>query len=57
MQTALVVVIVAVAAIFLGRRLFNSVKKGGQATCGCGCSGCGCGSESQKNCDIQQNVK
>lgn len=52
MQTALVIVIVAVAAIFLGRRLFNSVKKGGQTTCGCGCSGCG--SKSQENCDIQR---
>lgn len=50
MQTAIVVVIVAAAAILLGRRLYNSIKKGGQATCGCGCSGC---AEPQENCDGQ----
>lgn len=50
MQTAIVVVIVAVAAILLGRRLFKSIKKGGRTTCGCGCSGC---AEPQKNCNSQ----
>lgn len=50
MQMTIVVVIVAAAAVLLGRRLFNSIKKGGRATCGCGGSECGC--ESHKHCVI-----
>lgn len=40
MQTAIVVVIVALAALFLVRRFYNSVQKKNASTCGCGCDGC-----------------
>lgn len=40
MQTAIVIIIVAVAAFFMIRRFYNSVKKQSASNCGCGCSGC-----------------
>lgn len=42
MQTAIVIVIVAVAAFFMIRRFYNSVSvnKKNTSTCGCGCDGC-----------------
>lgn len=54
MQTVIVILIVAVAAIYLFRRFYGSISKESQSTCGCGCDGCspsgqqdGC-SESEK---------
>jgi hypothetical protein len=40
MQTAIVVVIVVLAALFLARRFYNSVQKKNSSTCDCGCEGC-----------------
>lgn len=40
MQTAIVLVIVALAAVYLVRRFYNSVQKKSSPTCGCGCDGC-----------------
>ncbi|MGD9368484.1 MAG: FeoB-associated Cys-rich membrane protein [Desulfobacteraceae bacterium] len=40
MQTAIVIGIVALAAFFMIRRFYNSVKKRSSSACGCGCSGC-----------------
>ena len=56
MQTAIVIVIVAVAAFFLIRRFYNSVRsKGNASTCGCGCNGC---APSQKqNCSEIEDKK
>ena len=41
MQTFLVVLIVAAAVGFMGRRLYRNIKQDGTSSCGCGCSGCG----------------
>jgi hypothetical protein len=41
MQTLLVVIIVAAAIGFMGRRLYRQVKREAEPSCGCGCSGCG----------------
>ncbi len=40
LQTIIVILIVAGAAFYLGRRFFNSLKKSDSSACGCGCSGC-----------------
>jgi hypothetical protein len=40
MQTILVILIVAAAALFLIRRFYNRVAKAGRSTCGCECDGC-----------------
>lgn len=42
MQTAIVIVIVSVAAFFMVRRFYNSVwgQKKGASTCSSGCNGC-----------------
>ncbi|MGD9222818.1 MAG: FeoB-associated Cys-rich membrane protein [Desulfobacteraceae bacterium] len=40
MQTAMVVVIVALAALLLVRRFYKSVQTKTPSTCGCGCDGC-----------------
>ncbi len=45
MQTAIVIVIVAAAAYFMVRRIYNNVQKDTSSDCGCGCDGC---SPSQK---------
>nr|WP_320011799.1 FeoB-associated Cys-rich membrane protein [uncultured Desulfobulbus sp.] len=51
MQQIIVVVIVAMALFFLGRRLYNTFRHGQTPGCGCGCSGCTdrSGSKSQKS--------
>jgi len=41
MQTAIVIVIVAIAAFFITRRFYRSLKGSSASTCGCGCNGCG----------------
>ncbi len=40
MQTLIVIVIVAIAAIYLGRRFYRSIKTPQANTCSCGCNGC-----------------
>ena len=40
METLIVILIVGLAVIYVGRRFFNNLKKGSQASCGCGCSAC-----------------
>jgi len=40
MQTLIVIVIVAMAAIYLGRRFYRSIKTAQASTCSCGCSEC-----------------
>ena len=40
LQTIIVILIVAGAAFYLGRRFHNSLKKSHSSTCGCGCSEC-----------------
>ncbi|MBM9616051.1 FeoB-associated Cys-rich membrane protein [Desulfobulbus rhabdoformis] len=40
MQQIIVVVIVAGAIFFLGRRLYKTFSSGQTPGCGCGCSGC-----------------
>jgi hypothetical protein len=42
LQTIIVILIVACAAFYMIRRIYNSLKKNGSAACGdsCGCSGC-----------------
>jgi len=40
METLIVILIVGFAAIYVGRRFFNNLKKGSQSSCGCGCSTC-----------------
>ena len=49
MQTAIVIVIVAVAAFFMIRRFYRGVQKGGSSTCNCGCDGCAPGRN--QNCE------
>ena len=40
-QTIIVMLIVAGAALFLVRRFYGKLKKGNASpSCGCGCSGC-----------------
>jgi hypothetical protein len=39
MQTALVILIVAAAAVYVGRRFYNGLKQ--QNNCNCGCTSCG----------------
>lgn len=47
MQSAIVIVIIAVALLYLVYRKLGPVAKGEVPSCGCGCSGCasasGCG--------------
>jgi hypothetical protein len=38
MQTVVVILILCIAALFVGRRFYRSWKTRGG--CGCGCSGC-----------------
>ena len=38
MDTILVILIVGLAACYVGRRFYNSIRRGSE--CGCGCSGC-----------------
>ncbi len=42
LQTIIVILIVACAAFYMIRRIYNSLKKGDSTACGgnCGCSGC-----------------
>ncbi len=40
MQTIIVILIISVAAFFLIRRFYNSLRTTNQPTCGCGCNGC-----------------
>ncbi|MDR2550814.1 MAG: FeoB-associated Cys-rich membrane protein [Desulfobulbus sp.] len=40
MQQILVILAVALAAFFTGRRLWRSWRNAGTGSCGCGCSGC-----------------
>ncbi|MDA8137422.1 MAG: FeoB-associated Cys-rich membrane protein [Desulfobacteraceae bacterium] len=40
MQTAIVIIIVALAAFFLLRNLYLRLFKRTEPACGCGCSGC-----------------
>ncbi len=54
MQTTIVVVIVAVAAFFMARRFYRSVRKDNTPSCGCGCDGCA--PNQKQNCtEIQEN--
>jgi hypothetical protein len=41
MQHIIIILIVALCAFFVGRRLFRSFDKSAKSGCGCGCSGCG----------------
>ena len=41
MQSAIVIVIVAVALLYVVYRKVGPVTKGQVPSCGCGCSGCG----------------
>ena len=41
MQNIIIILIVAVCAFFVGRRLFRSFGKTAKSGCGCRCSGCG----------------
>lgn len=40
MDTLIVVLIIGLAAIYIGRRFYKMIRQGPQAGCGCGCSGC-----------------
>jgi len=40
LQTIIVILIVACAAFYMIRRIYNSLKKSGSTSCNCGCSGC-----------------
>lgn len=41
MQTSIVIIIVAIAAVYIFRRFYRSMKATAEApTCGCGCDGC-----------------
>ena len=40
LQTLITSLILAGAAIFLVRRIYNNLKKSNSASCGCSCSGC-----------------
>lgn len=44
MQDLAVTLVVAVAAAYLGRRIYRRARGRGQAGCGCGVPGGGCGS-------------
>ncbi len=39
-QTVIVFLIVAGAAVYLIRRFYNNLKKRNSPSCGCGCTGC-----------------
>ncbi|MHB8809212.1 MAG: FeoB-associated Cys-rich membrane protein [Desulfobulbaceae bacterium] len=41
MQHFIILLVVALCAFFLGRRLYRSLGKSSQSGCGCSCSGCG----------------
>lgn len=43
LENTLIIVIVAMAAFFVGRRFRNSFKVNKSGGCGCGCSGCDSG--------------
>jgi hypothetical protein len=46
METALIVIIVGSALIYLARKFYRNFKQTGGAQCGCGCTAC----PSEKNC-------
>ena len=51
MQNLIVFIIVIMAILYVGRRLYNSFRPGA-SSCGCGCSGCtnaGCSLPQKKN--------
>lgn len=39
-ETTIVIIIVGLAAFFVGRTFYTNAKKG-KSTCSCGCSSCG----------------
>ena len=53
MQTAIVIVIVALAAFYLVRRFYNTVQQKNASTCGCGCDGCS--PDQKENCTEIEN--
>jgi hypothetical protein len=56
MQTAIVVIIVALAAFFMIRRFYTSVRKDDSSACGCGCDGCG--PPQKQNCtEIKDQIR
>ncbi|NNF99345.1 MAG: FeoB-associated Cys-rich membrane protein [Desulfobacteraceae bacterium] len=45
METIIVLIIVALAMVYLVRRFYLNFKSGTDPVCGCGCSGCGMASD------------
>lgn len=48
METAIIIVIVAISLAYLVRKAWKTVFRQPESTCGCGCSGCS--SEVQETC-------
>jgi hypothetical protein len=53
MQTTIVIIIVALAAIYLLRRIYLRLAKPAQTDCGCGCSDCA----TQHTCSQPEKIK
>ena len=55
METAIIIVIVAISLAYLVRRAWKTVFRHQESTCDCGCSGCS--SEVQETCtDISKTL-